>query len=66
MAYDRTPRFRQREAARAMRAATQAGLTVTAVEVTREGTIHLVINQAKPAVATPSNDWDSVLVKTPA
>jgi Tfp pilus assembly PilM family ATPase len=40
-------RWRQREASRAIRAAEQAGLTVSVVEVTPNGTIRVLTQQDK-------------------
>jgi hypothetical protein len=55
-------RWRQREGSRLIRAVEQAGLTVSGVEVTRDGTIRVLTGQGngkKEGAAPGINDeWD--------
>ena len=48
-------RWRQREGSRLIRAVEQAGLTVSGVEVTPNGTIRVLTNQG---AAPEINEWD--------
>jgi hypothetical protein len=54
-------RWRQREGSRAIRAVEQAGLTPSGFEVTRDGTIRVLIGQGNGKQEVPEiNEWDEI------
>ena len=53
--------WKQREASRAMRAVRQAGFTPSGFEVTRDGTIRVLIGQGNGKQEVPEiNEWDEI------